>query len=261
MRLRIRDLAWSAGRGAQAVPILHGVDLDVADGLLTGIVGPNGCGKTTLLHLVAGLRRPTRGTVEADGEDLLALTARDRAQRVALVEQHPQTGLDLAARQVVELGRIPHLGRWGSRRERGGDVVVEAMATSGVAHLADRAWTTLSGGERQRVQLARALAQQPRLLLLDEPTNHLDLAHQIGLLTRVADLPVTTVAVLHDLDLAAAFCDHLVVMHAGRVLAAGPTAEVLRPELVAAVFGVDVRVEAAADDRLRVQWRGLTEVP
>ena len=254
MRLTIRDLAWSVGRGASAVPILHGADLDVEAGVLTGVVGPNGSGKSTLLHLLAGLRRPTRGTVEADGEDLLALSTRERARRVALVEQHPQTGLDLTARQVVELGRIPHLRRWGARHERE-DVVGEAMATAGVGHLADRVWPTLSGGERQRVHLARALAQRPRLLLLDEPTNHLDLAHQIGLLTRVAHLPVTTVAVLHDLDLAAAFCDHLVVLHAGRVLASGPTATVLRPELVAEVFGVDVEIEQ--HDRLRVRWRGL----
>ncbi|WP_082043556.1 ABC transporter ATP-binding protein [Mobilicoccus massiliensis] len=251
MRVGARSLRWSV----DGIDIVSGVDLDVEPRTMTAVVGPNGSGKTTLLHLLAGLRRPSDGVVTYDGVDLATLSARERARRCALLEQHPETGLDVSVRHVVELGRIPHAGHWPGRRDRGSDRVDRAMAITEVGSLADRRWPTLSGGERQRTQLARALAQEPRFLLLDEPTNHLDLRHQIALLRTVAGLRLTTVAVLHDLDLAAAFCDRIIVMHDGRVAGQGPTAEVLTPDLVAQVFGVRARV--TADDRLRVSWTGL----
>ncbi len=249
MRVSTRGLGWSV----DGVEIVTGVDVDLVPHVMTAVVGPNGSGKTTLLHLLAGLRRPTAGAVHVDGEDVTRMPARVRARLCALLEQHPQTGLDLTVRQVVELGRIPHAGRF--RRSGSDGLVEDAMAAAGVTGLARRTWTTLSGGEAQRVHLARAIAQQPRLLLLDEPTNHLDLRHQIGLLRTVAGLGLTTIAVLHDLDLAAAFCDQILVMHGGRLVAAGPTHEVLTTGLVAEVFGVRARI--AHDDRLRIGWTGL----
>ncbi|GAB94950.1 iron complex transport system ATP-binding protein [Kineosphaera limosa] len=255
MRVTTQSLGWSAGRGREAVPVLRPLDVAVEPGRLTGVVGPNGSGKTTLLHLIAGLRRPTQGTVHYAEADAARLSSRRRAQLVALVEQHPQTTLELTVRQVVELGRIPHVGRWPGSKDGDADAVAQALAVASVGHLAHRKWPTLSGGERQRAQLARAIAQRPRLLLLDEPTNHLDLRHQIALLQTVAGLGVTTVAVLHDLDLAAAFCDDLVVLDEGRLVAAGPTAQVLSERLVAEVFSVRARVQHT--DRLRMSWSGL----
>ena len=249
--LTAQGLGWEVdGR-----PIVSGIDLTVREGLVTGIVGPNGSGKTTLLHLMAGLRRPTTGQVLLNRRPLRELGSRERGRRLALVEQKASTDLDLSGREVVALGRYAHSSSW---RRRGQDAAVErALGQADAAHLADRRWPTLSGGEQQRLHLARALAQEPEVLLLDEPTNHLDLAHQIAFLQRVRALGRTTVVVLHDLDLAAATCDEMVVMDQGRVSRAGPTASVLDPQIVQHVFAV--RASVRAEDRLRVLWHGLAE--
>ncbi len=224
-------------------------------GTVTGLLGPNGSGKTTLLHVMAGLRRAGGGGVLLDGEDVHRMPARTRARRVAVLEQHVSTNLPLTGRQIVELGRIPHRGRWPAGREEGAAEIAEGMRLAGVAHLADQAWSTMSGGERQRVQLARALAQRPSVLMLDEPTNHLDLAHQIDLLARVRELGLTVVAALHDLDLAAAFCDRLVVLRDGAVVAAGAPAEVLTPALIDDVYGVETTVgRHERSGRMHVVW-------
>ena len=251
MRVEVDGVDW----GVKDATILHEVSADFPAGTVTGLIGPNGSGKTSLLHVVAGLRGPTLGTVLADGEDLHAWPDRLRARRIALLEQHASTTLDLTVRQVVDLGRIPHRGRWPGRLDEGRAEVEKALALGRVADLADRRWQTLSGGEKQRVQLARALAQEPSVLMLDEPTNHLDLRHQIDFLSTVRGLGITTIAALHDLDLAAAFCDRLVVMRGGHVVAAGPVDEVLSAELVHDVYGVRTTVDRhPVADRLHVVW-------
>lgn len=249
MKLVTRELGWQIA-GSQ---IVAGVTLELGSPGITAIIGPNGAGKTTLLNLIAGLLKPNHGTVKLDDQDVSRMPARERARRIAVVEQLPQTNLDLATRQVVELGRIPHRGRWFGRDDTETAKVEAAMATTKIRELSERRWQTLSGGERQRAQLARALVQEPELLLLDEPTNHLDLRHQLDLLDIVAQLPISTVAVLHDLDLAAAFCTDLVVISEGRIAGHGPPADVLTPELVQDVFGV--RVQVSDTDRLRVSWQ------
>ncbi|NRQ49651.1 ABC transporter ATP-binding protein [Aeromicrobium stalagmiti] len=251
MRTVVEGVDW----GVKDLTILHEVSAEFPAGSVTGLIGPNGSGKTSLLHVVAGLRRPSQGRVEVGGEDVHAWSARVRARRIALLEQHASTSLDLTVRQVVELGRTPHRGRWPGRLDEGRRQVESALELGRVADLADRRWQTLSGGERQRVQLARSLAQEPSLLMLDEPTNHLDLRHQIDFLTTVRDLGITTIAALHDLDLAAAFCDRLVVMRGGHVVAAGPVESVLSSALVLDVFGVRTTIDRhAAADRWNVVW-------
>ncbi|MCR1785544.1 ABC transporter ATP-binding protein [Nocardioides carbamazepini] len=251
MRLTAEGVSW----GVRERTILDDVSLDCAPGTVTGLLGPNGSGKTSLLHVMAGLRRPGAGTVRLGPDDVHELRTRVRAQRIAVLEQHSSTSLPLTVRQVVELGRIPHRGRWPASRDEGAAEVAEAMRLSGITHLADRDWHTLSGGERQRVQLARALTQQPAVLMLDEPTNHLDLSHQLDLLAAVRELGLTTLAALHDLDLAAAFCDRLVVLQDGRVAAAGPPEEVLTAELVDRVYGVEATVgRHEHSGRLHVVW-------
>ncbi|WP_265442475.1 ABC transporter ATP-binding protein [Flexivirga meconopsidis] len=248
MKVEVDRIGWDAGGSA----IVDDVTATLTPGSFTAVVGPNGSGKTTLLHLVAGLRRPSRGDIRYDGKPLSDIRSRDRARSVALLEQQPDTSLELAVREVVALGRIPHVGRWPGARDADEELVPAAMQETDVTHLAHRTWSTLSGGERQRTQLARALAQQPRLLLLDEPTNHLDLHHQLSLLETVSRQGITTLAVLHDLDLAAAFCPQIIVMSQGRVAAAGDTEAVLTADLIDAVFGVRARV--GRTDRLRVSW-------
>ncbi|WP_320669318.1 ABC transporter ATP-binding protein [Patulibacter defluvii] len=234
MSLAARDVRWAAGERL----IVDGVSLDVASGSTLGLLGPNGSGKSSLLRLLAGVRRPSGGAVLLDGDDLTTLRRRTVARRLAVVEQQAGTEVDLTVLDVVRLGRIPHRRAWDGERPEDARAVAEAIARTDLQDQLRQPWATLSGGERQRVQIARALAQEPRELLLDEPTNHLDVHHQLDLLTLVAALPVTTVIALHDLNLAAMFCDRLVVLSAGRVVAGGPPAEVLTPELIEDVYRV-----------------------
>lgn len=251
MKVVVDSIDW----GVRDLTILHEVSAVFPAGTVTGLIGPNGSGKTSLLHVIAGLRRPSRGVVQVDGEDVHSWPTRARARRIALLEQHATTTLDLTVRQVVELGRVPHRGRWPGRLDEGQEQVERALKLGRVDDLAERRWQTLSGGERQRVQLARALAQEPSLLMLDEPTNHLDLRHQLEFLATVRDLGITTVAALHDLDLAAAYCDRLVVMQGGHVVAAGPVEEVLSSDLVLDVYRVRTTIERhASAGRINVVW-------
>ncbi len=237
MSLRLSGLRWSAG----GTPVLDGLTATAPGGRLTGVLGPNGAGKSSLLRVVAGVLAPDAGAVALDGTDLLSQPRRERARRVALVEQEATSTMPLTVRDAVELGRTPHLARWGGLTPADTLVVDAALASAGVAQLADRPLATLSGGERQRAHLARALAQEPRLLLLDEPTNHLDARARLELLRlleRLVAADVTVVAALHDLNLAAAACDHVVLVDAGRVVAEGPVAEVLVPAVLEPVYRV-----------------------
>lgn len=238
--------------------IIDGVDCTVPPGSVTALVGPNGAGKSTLLRALAAVERPDRGTVVFADTDLLAARRRDRARLAAFVEQDAATDIAMTVEAVVALGRIPHQSLWGDSGRgdsgRGGSglggsghslVVADALRTAGVAELSRREYSTLSGGERQRVRLARALAQEPRLLLLDEPTNHLDIAAQLAVLALLRELAtagVTVLAALHDLGLAASYADHVIVLGAGRVVAAGPTGPTLTPDLIRAVYGVRATV-------------------
>lgn len=237
MSLRALQVGWT--RAGHVV--LDGVTVDPKPGSTVGLLGPNGSGKSSLLRLLAGVDRPDSGAVTLDGEVLHRLSRRAVARRVAMVGQHADTDLHITVREVVRLGRIPHTGVIGGDGDTD-RAVREALAATGLTDMAQRHWHTLSGGERQRVHIARALAQQPGELLLDEPTNHLDIAHQLDILALVRALDVTTVVALHDLNLAAMFCDQLIVLSAGRVVAAGPPAEVLTERLVADVYRVHCRV-------------------
>lgn len=236
-RLACRGLGWQVDDRW----IVRDITTEVAEGCCTALVGMNGSGKTTLLQLLCGLRKPSRGQVLVDDRRLTDMSRREIARTMALMEQLPQARVALTARDVVALGRIPHEGRW--------------QLNAHGARVDDRSWNTLSGGERQRVQRARALAQEPQVLMLDEPTNHLDLHHQIALLRIVTSLRLTTLVVLHDLDLAAAFADRLIVLDDGHLVAQGPTDEVLTAQLVAERFAV--RGQVSRTDRLRFSWQGL----
>ncbi|TPW72381.1 ATP-binding cassette domain-containing protein [Schumannella sp. 10F1B-5-1] len=208
---------------------------------LTALVGPNGAGKSSLLRAIAGAERPAAGSLHLDGADLAALGRRERARRLAFVEQDAGTELPLSVESVVGLGRTPYGALLGGPDRDAAAAVDAAITAAGIDHLRGREITRLSGGERQRVLLARALAQHPRLLLLDEPTNHLDIAAQLAALTLLRGLVgegVAVLAALHDLGLAAAWADHVVVLHEGRVVAEGAPLDTLTPELLAEVYGV-----------------------
>ena len=235
MILSARGLSWSvAGK-----EIVQDVDLEARPGQVVGLMGPNGSGKSTVMRFLAGTARADRGTVRIDGRDLSQISRREIARSLALVEQQADTDLDLTVDQVIDLGRIPHRGRWVGSRSGDRAIIASAAARTGIAHLLQRHWNTLSGGERQRVHLARALAQQPQVLLLDEPTNHLDISHQLDILSGLHDLGISVVVALHDLNLALAYCDAVVLMCHGKVRASGPTRTVLSADVIRKVYDVD----------------------
>ena len=222
--------------------LLDGVDCTAPSGSFSALIGPNGAGKSTLLRAIAAAQKTSGGSIGFDDEDLLS---RRRAQIVSLVEQDASTELALSVREVVALGRTPYQSLWGEDGRADREVVEQSLVAAQMDAFADRDFTTLSGGERQRVLLAKALAQRPRLLLLDEPTNHLDIRAQLAtlrLLNSLARSGVSVLAALHDLGLAAAASDHLVVLQHGRVILAGLTAQILTPELILDVYGVDAVV-------------------
>jgi iron complex transport system ATP-binding protein len=244
-------LSWSI-KGHR---LLCDVHLEARDGQIVGLLGPNGSGKTTLLRLLAGLRRPDAGTIRYDGTSLGDLSRRALARRLAVVEQDTSTHDQVTVRQVVELGRTPFRGRFDALTADDRQIVDAALQRTDIVGHQHRNWHTLSGGEKQRAQLARALAQEPREILLDEPTNHLDIRHQLELLQLLSSLGVTCVIALHDLNLAARYCDHIVMLDHGRVVTAGSPEAVLTAELIASVYGVDVLIDREpATGTLRVTY-------
>ncbi|MEU5289641.1 ABC transporter ATP-binding protein [Streptomyces umbrinus] len=238
MVLSLRDLSVEAAGRA----LVDRLNIDVAAGRIVGLVGPNGSGKSTALRCVYRALRPTSGAVLLDGTDLTSLKLRDSARSIAALTQESQTELDFTVEEVVALGRAPHARGNHPLTARERTLCRQAMERLDVSHLADRSVLTLSGGERQRVLVARALVQEPRVLVLDEPTNHLDVRHQVELLSFLRGSGLTVLTALHDLNLAAAACDRIAVLSSGSLVAAGDPAEVLTPELVRKVFGVDVTV-------------------
>ncbi|MEV7152923.1 ABC transporter ATP-binding protein [Streptomyces sp. NPDC093084] len=236
-------------------PILRDVCLDARKGDIVGLVGPNGSGKSTLLRAVYRSLRPAAGAVRVGEDDVWALSPRAAARRTAAVLQDGGGNTaGLTVTEIVALGRAPHHGLLGRDGPEDRAAVSDAVDRCGVRPFADRDYASLSGGERQRVLLARALAQDPQLLVLDELTNHLDIRARFELLDLIRATGVTTLAVLHDLDLAARLCDHLVVLREGTVAAAGPVLDVLTPDLLADVFGVRARTERHADGVIRITY-------
>jgi iron complex transport system ATP-binding protein len=218
--------------------IVEHIDLVVEPGQMIGLVGPNGSGKSTILRTIYRAIRPVAGLVRLDDDEVWRLSAKKSAQRSAVVAQEASADFDLSVHEVVAMGRSPHKRML--ERDSAGDlgIVVDALARVGMGAFADRLFATLSGGEKQRVLVARALAQQTRVLILDEATNHLDISAQLALMDLVSGLGVTVIAALHDLNLAASYCDRICVIDRGAVVAQGPVDEVMTPGLIAGVFGV-----------------------
>ncbi|MDX8349279.1 ABC transporter ATP-binding protein [Cognatiyoonia sp. IB215446] len=243
--LSVHDLSWSPGRGAPQ--ILQATSFDLPAGGVLGIVGPNGAGKTTLLRLLYRFHRPRTGAVQVDGADIWSLSAKEVAQRIAAVLQEQPSDFALTVREIVTLGRTPHRrGFGGSAGAHDAEIIDSALGQLGLHGLAHRHLGTLSGGERQRVMVARALTQQPRLLILDEPTNHLDIRHQLEVLDLIRHLPLTIVTSLHDLNLAADICDHILLLQNGRPVGFGTPDEVLSEAAVSNAFHVQARREHLA---------------
>ncbi|MFD8701090.1 ABC transporter ATP-binding protein [Kitasatospora sp. NPDC059648] len=227
----------------EARTVVEGLDVGIPDGRVTVIVGPNACGKSTLLRALGRLLKPVRGAVLLDGEELARIPTKRIAQRLGLLPQSPTAPEGISVADLVSRGRQPHQSWWRQWSPEDEAAVAEALERTSTAELADRSMDELSGGQRQRAWIAMALAQGTDVLLLDEPTTYLDIAHQVEVLDLVRRLNVergrTVVAVLHDLNQAARYADHLVAMRDGRVVAEGAPGDVVTAELVREVFGLD----------------------
>ncbi|HTH25924.1 MAG TPA: ABC transporter ATP-binding protein [Vicinamibacterales bacterium] len=244
---------------AGAPLVVDGVTVRLTDGALAGILGPNGSGKTTLLRLLSGTRRPTSGRVLLGERPLDQLSRREAARQIAVVPQETELAFEYRAIEIVLMGRHPHLGVFTVEGPDDIRIAQEALASTGTSHLAERMFHELSGGEKQRIVIAAALAQSADLLLLDEPTASLDLGYQLeisSLLLRLNQEQGVTMAIsTHDLNLAASICRELILVRDGRVLAAGPTADVLTPENVMLLYDVE------ADVRINSETGHVTVVP
>lgn len=233
--------------GYAGTPVLEDITLDIAAGQFVGLIGPNGSGKTTLLRVMSGVLPAWKGEACLRGRNLREMRRRDVAQVVAHLLQDRAVGLPFSVREMVLMGRSPHLPRFGRETRRDRAIAQSAMDLADVSRLADQSVTEISGGERQRAFIAMCLAQQPQILLLDEPTTHLDIGHQlttldlIGRLTRQAGM--TVVAVFHDLNLAAEYSDSLILLNGGRTAAIGPPADVLTRDMILNVYGAKVLVQ------------------
>lgn len=223
--------------------LLSGVSLTVRAGEVVGLIGPNGAGKSTLLGVMAGLNKADSGHVQLLGRDLLSYSSRDRARQIGWMEQLATAHWPVTVEHLVTLGRLPYLSRWQKRHADDQLIVTQALSDTDCLHLKDRQVTTLSGGELTRVMLARALAAEPKILLADEPIAALDIGHQLqtmDLLREFAKADKACVVVLHDLSLAARYCDRLYLLHESVLVADGGVASVLSTENLKTVYGVDV---------------------
>jgi iron complex transport system ATP-binding protein len=242
MSIIAENITWKVGKKV----IINNVSLSVAQGQTVGLLGPNGSGKSSLLRVLAGLRRPHEGTVTLDGNNIARLPKKQLARRVAFVEQHGMTESNMRVRDVVKLGRIPHHTAFSGWSTHDDETVNAALERVDMLQKSDQGWLSLSGGERQRVHIARALAQVPTEILLDEPTNHLDIHHQMQLMKLISELPVTSIVAIHDLNHASMFCDALIVMQQGQVIASGTPQEILTEDLLWDVFRVRTKIEISA---------------
>jgi iron complex transport system ATP-binding protein len=239
--------------------VLDDVSASVQRGSIVGLLGPNGSGKTTFLRLLAGTLTPLSGEIAIDGTPVDAISRRELAQRIAIVPQETHSTFDFSAVEIVLMGRYAHLGPFELEGEHDLTIANAALAATGTLDLASRRFATLSGGEKQRVVIASALAQASGVLLLDEPTASLDLGFQLEIASLLVGLNhergVTMVVSTHDLNLAAALCAELVLLKAGRVIARGPTGDVLTPDAVRSLYGVE------ADVGIHPRTGQLTVVP
>lgn len=233
-----------------SVKVLEGVDFSAAYGEFLGVIGPNGSGKTTLLRTITRILKPKVGTILLKGKEVMEMKAKEFSRNFAAVPQDTTVNFDFTALDIVLMGRTPHLGRLELETEKDIEIARRCMELTNCWHLAERPITELSGGERQLVIIARALTQEPRVLLLDEPTSHLDINYQIEIMELLKRLTVheglIVIAVIHDLNLAAQYCDRLVLLHRGKIVSMGTQQEVLTAENVKNTFGANVIVKRHA---------------
>lgn len=234
MKLQVEGVTWSV----EVQKILDTITFDVKPGEFVGLLGPNGSGKSSLLRAIYRVLKPDAGLIKLDGAEVWQLSARQAAQRMGVVMQERTGEFDFSVQEIVIMGRNPHKKMFDRDTNEDYQLVAQALERVGMSNFAERSFLTLSGGEKQRVLIARALAQQAKFLILDEPTTHLDIHYQLEILELVKNLGVSVIAALHELNLAALFCDRIYVLKMGRVITSGTPEEVLRPDVIRKVYGV-----------------------
>ena len=222
--------------------ILHDISLHVQQDEVVGLIGPNGSGKSTLLKNMYRLLKPQQGQIILYDEDISKQADKEIAKKMAVVGQESPVLFDFSVRDIVAMGRAPHQKLFAMDAKEDALIIDRSLAQAGITHLASRDFSSLSGGEKKRAIIARALTQQANLLILDEPTNHLDIKHQLQVMDLIDSLQLTVLAALHDLNIAAAYCDCIYVLQQGRVVTSGTPADVLTPQLLREVFEVHAEV-------------------
>ena len=238
MKLSIEKITYSINSKL----IVDGVDLGVEEGSFVGLVGPNGCGKSTLLKNIYKVYTPDSGNVYIDGKDLAELSSRETALEMSVMQQENVVEFDMSVYDMVMLGRFAHQKMFGNDMAQEKKIVEDAIEEVGLTGYEQRSFLSLSGGEKQRTLVARALVQQAKLIILDEPTNHLDIGYQYQIMTILKNQGLTVFSSIHDLNIAACYCDKIVLMKAGKIVDIGTPWEVLVPERIKELFGVDARI-------------------
>lgn len=248
MEIRTEDTTLSYG----AARILKGISLETHTGEFVGIIGPNGSGKSTLLKCIYRVLKPDGGCIWLGDQELHEMKIRNSARKVAVVAQHNYYNFESSVREVVMMGRAPHKKMLEKDGAKDFEIVDQALKTVGMYEFADRNFSTLSGGEQQRVILARALAQQTPCLILDEPTNHLDITHQLQLMELVRGLNVTVLSAIHDLNIAAMYCDRLYILKDGEIVGSGTPEELLTPETIRRVYQVESEIVRDRNGKMHI---------
>ena len=251
--LQVQNLHWSAGD----ISILSDINFEITRGAFVGLIGPNGAGKSSLMRCLYGVNKPQTGNVLLHDNNLLTMPAREQAKQVAVILQEHSNHMGLNVWDVVAQGLTPHKGLFEWTTQKDLKCIEAAIIKMDLSPLQFQPFEQLSGGEKQRVMLARAHVQNPQLLIMDEPTNHLDVHYQIDMLNMVKEMGISVLASIHDLNLAAAFCDYLLVIHKGRIVKQGLPKDVLTRELISDVFNTRVQVDRhpiSQEEKIRITY-------
>ncbi|MGL4760677.1 MAG: ABC transporter ATP-binding protein [Sarcina sp.] len=222
--------------------ILDDISLKIKDGAFVGIIGANGSGKSTLLKNIYRIYKPKSGNILLEGENLLTMNPREVAKKIAVLAQESSTEFDFKVEDIVKMGRYPYKSIFEDYSKSDMELVYKMLEKVGLADYKDRNFNTLSGGEKQRTLIARALVQSADFLILDEPTNHLDIGYQLQIMDTVKNLKITTFSAIHDMNMATMYCDYIIVMKAGKIIASGETKKVLTKEMIKDVFNIECHV-------------------
>jgi len=238
MKLQVKDITYSIGSKL----IVDGVSLDVEEGSFVGLVGPNGCGKSTLLKNIYKVYKPDRGAAYIDGKSLAEMSSRDTAKEMAVMQQENNVEFDMTVYDMVMLGRFAHQKMFGNDKLRERQIVLDGIKEVGLEGYEERSFLSLSGGEKQRTLVARALVQQTDLVILDEPTNHLDIGYQYQIMNILKRQNLTVFSSIHDLNIAACYCDKVALMKKGHIVFFGTPEEAFVPDKILKLFGIETKV-------------------